>query len=247
MIRALKAAAAVVVLGALGGGCGASSNGTLSFAWRFSDNKGVLAGNFTATDNGCSTAYVDSVRIALDGVDQATTACAVPSNAPNGTPALDIVGVPARSHTYTVSAYRGTELVFQASGQVMSSGATTPVDVTLSPASTGSSLPIFYTQAGTYSCGGTPSVTYQVLDAYDSVRDNGTIACSATSPIISYSGGTTAYPFGPYKLHYLSLLDGGGVAVYQTCCQAIDHEGFAQVIDLPVAAGACDPNPLHCP
>jgi len=240
MLRALKAAATVAVLGVLmGGQCTTSSPGTLAFAWRFADNKGVVAGDFTAANNGCSTAFVDGITVTLDGTDYSGNFCAVPNNAANGTPGLEITDVPSGSHTYTVSAYRGSELVFHASGQVTMSGVRMPVDVTLSPAGTASSLPIFYTQSGAYSCTGTPSVTYQILDAYNVPQDNGTLGCTAGQPIVSSHFGTGPYPFGPYWIHYLSLLDGIGTAVYQTCCRSIDHEGFAQVVDLPLAGGTC--------
>jgi hypothetical protein len=253
MIRALKAAAALAVLGVLmGGQCTTSSPGTLAFSWRFADRKGVAAGDFTAANNGCSTAFVDGITVTLDGTDYSGNFCAVPNNAPSGTPAVEITDVPSGGHSYTVNAYRGSELVFQASGQVTSSGIRTPVDVTLSPAYTASSLPIFFTQDGTYSCSGTPWVQYQILDAYGTVLDNATIAggnpvaCDPASPhfLPYYPTGGDAYPFGPYTLHYLILSSAGGASVYQICCQPIDHEGFAHVLNLPLVGATC---PAVCP
>lgn len=250
MMRALKAAAAVAVLGVLtGGSCTTSTPGTLSFAWKFADKKGVVAGDFTAANNGCSTAFVDGITVNLDGTDYAGNPCAAPGNQPNGTPGVDILDVPAGNHSYTVSGFRGSELVFQASGSVRSSGVKTAVNVTLAPASTGSSLPIYFTQNGAYSCSGTPQVRYGIVDAYNSPLDSATLACSTTSPyfvpIRPASG--NFYPFGPYKLHYLSMVDMYGVAIYQVCCLPIDHEGFAQVINLPAAGVACPASPASCP
>ena len=253
MLRALKAAATVAVLGVLmGGQCTTSSPGTLAFAWRFADNKGVVAGDFTAGNNGCSTAYVDGITVTLDGTDYSGNFCAVPNNAPSGTPGLEITDVPSGSHTYTVSAYRGSELVFQASGQATMSGVRTPVDVTLSPPGTASSLPIFFTQNGTYSCAGTPYVEYQIMDQAGTVIDNATyaggnpVACDPASPhfVPYYVGGGDLYPFAPYKLHYLVLSTAGGSPAFQVCCQPIDHEGFAQTLNLAPYVAAC---PATCP
>ncbi len=254
MIRALKAAAAVAVLGVLmGGQCTTSSSGTLSFAWRFSDAKGNLAGDFTAANNGCSTAFVDGITLTLDNTDYTGYPCAAPGNSPTGTPTLDITNVPAGTHNFTINAYRGAELVFQAFGQIDSSGPNTPVDVTLSPAGTASSLPVFYTQNGTYSCANTYYVEYAVLDAsgtttldYANYGTGNALVCDPASPhfLPNYPTGGDAYPFGAYWLHYLTLTSSTGVVQFQTCCVHIDHEGFAQVVNALSPPQSC---PATCP
>ncbi len=251
MIRALKAAA--VVVGVLMGGCSSSSSGTVSFAWRFIDAKGNLAGDFTGANNGCATAVVDGITLTLDNTDYTGYPCATPGNSPTGTPTLDIANVSAGTHDFTINAYRGAELVFQAFGQVDTAGANTPVNATLSPASTGSSLPIFYTQNGTYSCANTTYVEYAILDAagtttldYANYTTGNALACDPASPhfLPNYPAGGDAYPFGSYWLHYLTLTDSTGVVQFQSCCVPIDHEGFAQVVSALSPPQSC---PATCP
>ncbi len=250
MLRALKAAAAVAVVGVLmGGQCTTSGPGTLAFSWRFADKKGAIAGDYTAASSGCSTAVVDSVTVTLDGTDYASNPCAA---AGGGLPGLDIVDVPAGDHSYIVSAYRGSELAFQGSGQVRSSGVKTSVPVTLAATGTASTLHVFYQQAGTYTCYGTPYVAYEIDFPNGAPIDvasfsNGTqLLCDITTYGFeaNYSTPGGPFPYGSYRIHYLSLLDGFGSAKYQICCQLIDHEGFAQVFSLQPAGAAC---PINCP
>ncbi len=246
MKRALLSA--WILAAGLLGGCTVHSEPTIGdiyFYWRFQDHAGNLAGDYSASNTGCDVAGATTIEIVVDGASQGPFDC-VQSNGVPGVGLLDFeVGV----HSYALYGFRGTEEVFATGGNVDVRGGQNAVDTTLVAEGSTSSLVVYYSQNGTFSCAGTPDLVYEIDDRFgnpvDIVPDTAPAACDSTNFGFTalYQPGsatpTTAFPYGPYTFRYLELVDSGGTTRYAACAVPIDHEGFTQLVDLAPTTTRC--------
>lgn len=240
----MKRLALVLAATVLGTGCVVTTEeptGEATFSWRFRDFDGYVAGNWTAGDNGCGTAGITEVDLELfDGPTRVffhTYACSEGgTNLPRG----GVVGLREGVHDYRLTGYRLSSPVFEGVGSVSISAAV-PADVAATlDVLTPIPLTLYYTQNGTYSCAGTPSVYYAVYTdaSRTTLVSSTTIACDPGAYGFSLPGDLDAgYT---YYLDFMQLLDGGGISQFEQCGVPLRHAGFPLIVDLsPAPAPSC--------
>jgi hypothetical protein len=239
----MKRFALVLAAAVLGTGCGSSAppppppppTGEATFNWRFRDLDAVIAGNFAAGNNGCTTAGITDVDVEIfvgaTRIFFHTYPCADPSGFPSGS----VASIAEGSYNYHLTAFRLSDAVFDAVGVVDIISGSPAVEFATLDVLTPIPLTLYYTQNGSFTCNGTPSVYYAVYTASNllTLVDSNTISCGSPYGFTLPQN----LPVGNYWLDFFQLLDGGGISRWERCSTTLRHAGFPLVIDLAAAPG----------
>ncbi len=240
----MKRLALVLAAAVLGTGCVVATEeptGDATFTWRFQDLDLNLAGNFTAGNTGCGMAGITEVDLEVfAGASRVFFHTYPCEEAGTGLPRGSVVGLLEGGYDYRLTGYRFNSAVFEALGGFTAiSGSPAYVEATLDVL-TPIPLTLYYTQNGTYSCAGTPSVYYAVYTS----SSLATPVSSATIPCDPAAFGFSLpsdLPVGNYWLDFMQLLDGGGFSQWEQCSVGLRHGGFPLIVDLSAAPA------LSCP
>jgi hypothetical protein len=241
-MRTLAMTAALVTT-LTGTGCIVSSTeppmGDADVAWRFQNYDGQVAGSWTQANTGCVEAAVTDVRLTVwDSFDRVLVDDYFPCVDGTGYPRAYLPNLPAGRYTYAAEAWRVDAPVFYDeyffdvfANEVTMEDATLPV-LAVAP------LTVYFTQGGAYTCGGTPSIRFDLYDPGSALIESTTVACTTSYGFTATADQATGFSYGVD----LFALTAGGLSLNERCLQSVRHTGFPATIDLlPAPQGACAP------